>query len=155
MKTAALALSLATSFGAAAATAPPLSEASGTYRCTYKLFSRCGEGTASVLLQGGRLQQVSLEARFCATGGQPARRCSLSSARSGKDKWSDTGASVRIEFLHPKYPEMEDALLVSIEGGAIVLDLGESQPLPHCGMGADLPDRLTLEPAAAHCKVEF
>jgi len=147
-----LLLSLGAPLGAAAAA---LGEASGTYTCSYKLFSSCGNGSATIKLLNGKLQQVSFESLFCATPAKPANRCSLDSARGGPDRWSESGTAVRIEFTHPKYPEMDDALAVTVQEQAIVIDFGESQSLPRCGLGANLPEKLTLDPADKHCKVEY
>ncbi|HJV71324.1 hypothetical protein [Ideonella sp.] len=148
-----LLLSLGVPPGAGAAVA--LGEASGTYTCSYKLFSSCSSGSATVKLLNGKLQQVSFESLFCATPAKPANRCSLESARGGPDRWSESGTAVRIEFTHPKYPEMDDALAVTVQGQAIVIDFGESQSLPRCDLGADLPEKLTLDPADQNCRVEY
>jgi len=152
-KTAAPALLFLASLGAVAA--PVLGEASRTYSCSYKLFNRCGNGSATVKLLDGALQQVSFELQFCATPARPANGCSLDSARGGPDKWSPAGQAVRIEFTHPKYPQMDDALAVTVQEHAVVLDFGEAQSLPRCGPGAELPEKITIDPADKYCKVEY
>jgi hypothetical protein len=139
-----------------AACAATLADATGSYSCSFRVFARCGDGSATVKLSGGKVQQVSFENVYCAKAGQPANRCSFDTARGGKDAWTDEGTGVRIEFGNTgKHSRLEDTLLVSLEDHTIVLDLTETQSVTKCSTGVDLPDKLVIDVEAPQCKVEF
>jgi hypothetical protein len=145
-------LAAAASANAAPALGP---NASGTYSCTYQLASPCSSGTASVELLEGRLQKVSFESTYCTAPGNAGNRCTLRSARGGKDKWSETGNSVLIGFFDPRYPQADDEFKFILEAGRLVLDFSDTQTFIKCGMGAELPERVVIDPADAHCRVAY
>lgn len=144
----------------AAASAGGLGESSGTFACSYKDFSRCNEGSASVTLQGGKVQSVSFDSRFCATKAQPAAHCRLETARSGADKWEESGRTLSVTFTNPRHAELTDLFSVVVEDTRILLDFGDAQSLTRCkgsnGKAAgDLPERVVIDPQAEKCRVEY
>jgi hypothetical protein len=140
---------------AAGACSAALSDASATLSCSFKVFARCGDGSASVKLLNGKVQQVTFESVFCARQGKPANRCSLDTARGGKDQWTDADKGVRIEFPNEKHPDIDDSMVVSLEQRAIVLDFTDTQSLTKCSMGVDLPEKVTIDPDVQQCQVEY
>lgn len=150
-------LLLALLLSAAAAGAAPLGlgDPNGSYRCSFRLFAQCGDGTATVRLLDGKIQQVSFETLFCARQGRPANRCVFDTRRDGEDRWTDTPAGVRIAFTNRKWAELDDVLAVLVDAGRILLDFEDTQSVTKCSAGVDLPEKLTIDPARPQCQVEY
>jgi hypothetical protein len=136
----------------AAADAPTI------YSCSYKAFSRCENGTATVKLLDGKLHELNFENTVCGTKGKPPKRCVLTTTRSGTDTWRDDGQAVRVVFSEAakrRHKELDDELVVSVDGDQVVLDFAETQTVTRCDDGAELPEKLTILRETAQCKTEF
>ena len=133
-------------------------EAPTTYSCSYKAFSRCENGVATVKLLEGKLHELSFENTVCGTKGKPPKRCVLTTTRSGADAWSDNGQAVRVVFSEAskkRHKELDDELVVSVNGDQVVFDFAETQTVTRCDDGAELPEKLTILKEVAQCKTEF
>jgi hypothetical protein len=142
---------------AAAAGAAPLGlgDPNGSYSCRFRMFTQCGDGTATVRLVDGKIQQVSFESLFCARQGRPANRCVLDTRRDGADRWTDTPQGVRIAFTNRKWAELDDVLTVSVDADRILIDFEDAQSVTKCSAGVDLPEKLTIDPNRPQCQVEY
>jgi hypothetical protein len=143
---------------AAAPFAVARAQAPASYSCTYKAFSRCENGTATVKLLEGKVQELSFENTVCGTKGKPERRCVMTTTRSGADAWRDDGQAVRIVFSNDskkRHKELDDEMLVSVEGDRVVFDFTDTQTVTRCDDGAEMPEKLTILREVAQCKTEF
>lgn len=142
----------------AAPLAVAAADAPATYSCTYKAFSRCETGVATVKLLDGKVHELNFENTVCGTKGKPPKRCVLTTARSGTDAWRDDGNAVRIVFSEAakrRHKELDDEMVVSIDGDRVVLDFSETQTLTRCDDGAEIPEKLTILRETPQCKTEF
>jgi hypothetical protein len=133
-------------------------EAPAAYSCSYKAFSRCENGTATVKLLEGKVQELSFESTACGIKGKPARRCVMTTTRSGVDEWRDDGQGVRIVFSKDskkRHKELDDEMTVSVEGDQVVFDFTDTQTLTRCDDGAEMPEKLTILREVAQCKTQF
>jgi hypothetical protein len=133
-------------------------EAPATYSCSYKAFSRCENGTATVKLLEGKVQELNFESTVCGAKGKPARRCVMTTTRSGVDAWREDGQAVHIVFSKDskkRHKELDDEMMVSVEGDRVVLDFTDTQTLTRCDDGAEMPEKLTILREAAQCKIEL
>lgn len=133
-------------------------EAPATYSCSYKAFSRCENGTATVKLLEGKVQELNFESTACGVKGKAARRCVMTTTRSGADAWRDEGQAVRIVFSNDskkRHKELDDEMTVSVEGDRVVFDFTDTQTLTRCDDGAEMPEKLTILREVAQCKTEF
>jgi hypothetical protein len=142
----------------AAAASIAHAEAPATYSCSYKAFSRCENGTATVKLLEGKVQELNFESTACGVKGKPARRCVMTTTRSGTDTWREDGQAVHIVFSKDskkRHKELDDEMMVSVEGDRVVLDFKDTQALTRCDDGAEMPEKLTILREAAQCKIEL
>jgi hypothetical protein len=129
-----------------------------TYSCTYKAFSRCESGVATVKLLEGKVHELSFENTVCGTKGKPPKRCVLLTTRSGTDTWSEEGQGVRVVFSEAskrRHKGLDDEMVVSVEGDQVVLDFTETQTVTRCDDGAEMPEKLTILKETAQCKTVF
>jgi len=133
-------------------------EAPASYSCSYKAFSRCENGTATVKLLEGKVQELTFENTVCGVKGKPERRCTMTTTRSGVDAWRDDGQAVRIVFSKAskkRHLELDDEMLVSVQDDRVVLDFTNTQTITRCDDGAEMPEKLTILREVAQCKTEF
>lgn len=139
----------------AVSAAEPAGQPSDKFSCSYDIKRRCTSGTAEVELQQGRPRRVNFENFVCGLPGAPGYTCTVESTADGKDKWQQTGKTTRINFHESWNPDNPDTLTVTAEPSRIVLDFADTQSLGKCGSGAELPDRVVIDPKTKRCEVDL
>jgi hypothetical protein len=142
----------------AAPLAVAAAESPAIYSCTYKAFTRCESGSATVKLLDGKLHELSFENTVCGSKGKPPKRCVMITTRTGEDTWRDDGQAVRVVFAEAskrRFKELEDEMVVSVNGDQVVFDFTDTQTVTRCDDGAELPEKLTILRETAQCKTEF
>lgn len=127
--------------------------------CDFDLKGGCRSGQARVTLADGKVIGLDLLVIWCGRGGHRKSldfTCSINSSRGdGTSKWSeDDGATVITDSSPFADPTKSDRIKVTV-GRDVTLDLNETQSIPRCGAGAELPQTIVIPAHKAVCRVRF
>ena len=127
--------------------------------CDFDLKGGCRSGQARVTLADGKVIGLDVLVIWCGRGGHRKSldfTCSINSSRGdGTSKWSeDAGATVINDSSPFADPIKSDRIKVTV-GRDVTLDLNETQSIPRCGAGAELPQTIVIPAHKSVCRVRF
>jgi hypothetical protein len=127
--------------------------------CDFDLKGGCRSGQACVTLADGKVIGLDVVVIWCGRGGHRKSldfTCSTNSTRGdGESTWSeDAGATVITDSSPFTDPTKPDRIKVTV-GRDVTLDLNETQSIPRCGTGAELPQTIVIPAHKSVCRVRF
>jgi hypothetical protein len=127
--------------------------------CNFEVKARCASGNARVTLADGKVTGVDLVVIWCGRGGHRKSldfTCTINLSRGdGESTWSeDAGATVITDSSPYTDPTRSDRIKVTI-GRDVTLDLNETESVPRCGAGAELPKTIVIPAHKSLCRVRF
>ncbi len=127
--------------------------------CDFDLKGGCRSGQARVTLADGKVMGLDVLVIWCGRGGHRKSldfTCSINSSRGdGTSTWSeDAGATVITGSSPFADPTKSDRIKVTV-GRDVTLDLNETQSVPRCGAGAELPQIIVIPAHKSVCRVRF
>jgi hypothetical protein len=127
--------------------------------CDFDLKGGCRSGQARVTLADGKVIGLDVLVIWCGRGGHRKSldfTCSINSSRGdGMSKWSeDAGATVITDSSPYTDSTKPDRMKVTV-GRDVTLDLNETQSIPRCGAGAELPQTIVIPAHKSVCRVRF
>jgi hypothetical protein len=134
-------------------------EGQTTRSCDFALKGGCRSGEARVTLADGAVMRVEVDVIWCGLGGHRKSldyTCTIDSSRDdGESTWSeDAGATVITDSSPYADPREPDRIKVTV-GREVSIDLNETQSVPRCGVGAELPQSIVIPPYKSVCRVRF
>jgi hypothetical protein len=127
--------------------------------CDFDLKGGCRSGQARVTLADGRVMGLDVVVIWCGRGGHRKSldfTCTINSSRGdGESTWSqDAGATVITDSSPYTDSTKPDRIIVTV-GRDVNLDLNETQSVPRCGAGAELPQIIVIPAHKSVCRVRF
>jgi hypothetical protein len=127
--------------------------------CDFDLKGGCRSGEARVTLTDGAVITVEVDVIWCGRGGHRKSldyTCTINSSRGdGESTWSeDAGATVITDSSPYTDPREPDRIKVTV-GREVSIDLSETQSIPRCGAGAELPQSIVIPAHKSVCRVRF
>jgi hypothetical protein len=127
--------------------------------CDFDLKGGCRSGEARVTLTDGKATGLDVVVIWCGRGGHRKSldfSCTINASRAdGESMWSeDAGATVIIGSSPFTDPAKPDRIKVTV-GRELTIDLYETQSVPRCGAGAELPQTIVFPAHGKVCRVEF
>jgi hypothetical protein len=134
-------------------------EAQEIRACDFKLKGGCVAGDAKVTLTDGVVTRVEVDVVWCnRQRGAPGYTCMIDSSRGdGASTWSEEGGVTVIagsEFSDLGDSTRPDRVKVT-DGQEMMIDLNETQTIPRCGAGAELPQSIVIPARGKLCRVRF
>jgi hypothetical protein len=127
--------------------------------CDFDLKGGCRSGEARVTLADGALIRLEVDIIWCDLGGDRKSldyTCTINSSRGdGESTWSDdAGATVITDSSPYTDPREPDRIKVTV-GREVSIDLNETQSVPRCGAGAELPQSIVIPAQKSVCRARF
>jgi len=127
--------------------------------CDFDLKGGCRSGEARVTLVNGKVTGLDVDVIWCGRGGHRKSldyTCTIDLSRGdGESAWlEDAGATVITDSSPYTDPREPDRIKVTV-GREVSIDLNETQSVPRCGVGAELPESIVIPAHKSVCRVRF
>jgi hypothetical protein len=128
-------------------------------KCDFDFKGGCRSGEARVTLPDGAVIRVEVDVIWCSRGGHRKSldyTCTVNTSRGdGESTWSDdAGATVITDSTPYTDPREPDRIKVTV-GHEVSIHLNETQSVPRCGVGAELPESIVIPAHKSVCRVRF
>ena len=120
-------------------------------KCDFDLKGGRRSGEARVTLADGAVIRVEVDVIWCGRSGHRKSldyTCTVNTSRGdGESTWSDdAGATVITDSTPYTDPREPDRIKVTV-GHEVSIHLNETQSVPRCGVGAELPESIVISGA--------
>ena len=124
-----------------------------TRTCEFKVKTPRVSGQARVTLADGKVTKLAVNVLYSGQRGRPGYTCTIDASRSEQDStWSEDGGATLIANASPFNPNEADRIKVTV-GKFVSIDMGETQSLGRCGVGAELPRAIVIPTKTKTCRV--
>jgi len=127
--------------------------------CDFDLKGGCRSGEARVTLAHGAVTRVEVDVIWCGLGGHRKsldHTCTIDSSRGdGESTWLEDGGATVITDSSPYADRREPDRIKVTVGPEVSIDLNETQSVPRCGVGAELPQFIVIPAQGGTCRVRL